>query len=719
MPRRIPPPRWASAAAIIAAALVFHLLANTAWWRAYDVPPSWDTALHLRQALAYSDALREGRWADLRDVDDYYPPLSRLPAALAHLILSRTENVAAAANFAWFILLVVGTYGLARTWGGRRAGGAAALFVAFTPFLYHHTRFYTTVVPTAAAAVAALWALAAAAGFSRRGPSLVFGLAFGLALLTKWTVAAFVLPPLLYAILSRPREAVPRSARFLNLGLAAVATFFLASPWYLRHLVHFIRAARHTAAEAVAQGDPAVFTIDSATHYLTGTASQLGVVMLAAGVIALLYVVAKRRPGWTFLLTWLFGSLAILTLIRNKDLRFSAPFLPAFGVAFGLAFTDIRRRPLRYALGAVAVAYALSIFAITSSDVVPLPPRVLWKPFRTRLLVYDSERPRREEWRLPAILDDVAAFRRTLNRRAVLCVIPDTAALSEATLQYYVSRDRLDVLVKRPGAAFPNCCDLLLATDGDQGDDQGWAAFDRLRGNPGWFRRAYAPLASYEMEGGIAATLYGRAVDRRPGFELDAGIMVEAHLGAYPWLLREVRNPCVTLEPRRPEKGEYAELRLRAAAATLMGLPVGDLELVLRDVAVNPWAHPEELQFLAIGSMAATFRPREQEFARQLERECPGLAIAELRGRYGALEVKGRYRGLPVSSAVTLADDGRQIRLRCRRLALGPVPFPAAGVRYLNTQIGPLFYRERLPFELGPLAIEDAAEGLTVTFGRI
>ena len=66
--------------------------------------------------------------------------------------------------------------------------------------------------------------------------------------------------------------------------------------------------------------------------------------------------------------------------------------------------------------------------------VIQAARNLIWKPFHTRLVVYDSETPRREDWHVVPILNEVAAGAEGRGRPANLCVIPNCATFAEATL---------------------------------------------------------------------------------------------------------------------------------------------------------------------------------------------------------------------------------------------------------------------------------------------
>lgn len=699
------------------AAVLFHFVADLCWLKEYDVPPSWDWAIHLTKSLEYSDLAREGRWLELRDVDDFYPPLSRLPAALAYPLFGRGDTVAVLANFAWFALLLTAVYALASRFGnGTLAGTTAVIFASFIPFLYDYTRFYALVIPTTAAAAAALWALARTDNFQRPSSSLAFGAVLGLALLVKWTVAVFVLPAAIWAALCPASSLSTRGRRVIHFAAAGALAGALASPWYLRHLFRLIRATQHTAVEAVAQGDPAVFTAASFTHYLSAAVYQMGIFMFVAGLLAVAYCAVRRRRGWVTLLLWIIGSYVVLTLVRNKDYRFTAPMLPAFAVAFGVACADIRRRPLRYAFGGLAAAYVLAIFAVTSFGVGGLPPRCVWELFGTRLVVYDSERPRREYWHITYFLDEVAVWEARAGRRPNLCVIPNVATFAEATFCYYATRDRVNVNIFRPREDFPNFCDLIIAKAGDQGDDKGRRAFDKLRNEPRWLRNGYAVARRCRLPDGSSAVLYRREV--RPGGRavFTPAEAADTARRAYPALLGGAENLAVDLDPAAAGEGRFRNVYVTAAETTLAGMPVSNLRIALRNVIVNPWAAPD-VHLMRTGSVFFRLRVARADAARKFEEACPGFINTTVSANENRLSVQSKYGSVPISATTGLYDDGRQIKALCYEASICGIPLPTVLLRYVNTQAAPIADRERLPFEIGTVGLRRVPDGIEIAAG--
>ena len=136
-----------------------------------------------------------------------YPPLVYvlgLPGAHA----AGPEQVAARLSLAPFWMVwAVAMHGIGWHLGGAgpgrgsaRAGLAVGALAICSPFLLQYAREYFLDMPQAAMQALALWLLLRTEGFVHRGRAVAFGLALGLAMLTKWSTALFMAVPLALAV---------------------------------------------------------------------------------------------------------------------------------------------------------------------------------------------------------------------------------------------------------------------------------------------------------------------------------------------------------------------------------------------------------------------------------------------------------------------------------------------------------------------------------------
>jgi len=190
---------------------LWHGVQNLFWLRLDSLPPAWDQAVHLTYSLMYY-RLFQHSWSDglvaAAVVSDYYPPLVHL-AAVPFLALSgvpsrwtglSSSEVAGLSNLLFFAVLIFSTYGLGRHLWNRPTGVFAACLVSFYPLLFVLSRELLLDFPLTALTALSLYLLLRTNDFRNRPYALAFGLAYGLALLTKWAFFVISLGPLGYVL---------------------------------------------------------------------------------------------------------------------------------------------------------------------------------------------------------------------------------------------------------------------------------------------------------------------------------------------------------------------------------------------------------------------------------------------------------------------------------------------------------------------------------------
>lgn len=148
-----------------------------------------------------------------------HPPLTQLVSGVFFRVLGLSHRSALGSLWIFCLVFLLSVYGLGFHLGGKIGGLAVLLLTASHPEFVHYGRQYFIDLPAAATALLALYVLLRTDGFRRKGPSLLFGLCLGLAMLTKWTNLVFVAPPLLVLLVAGCRRSA-RGLGILSVGFA-------------------------------------------------------------------------------------------------------------------------------------------------------------------------------------------------------------------------------------------------------------------------------------------------------------------------------------------------------------------------------------------------------------------------------------------------------------------------------------------------------------------
>ena len=261
-------------------------------------------------------------------------------------------------------LVLAGT-GVAVAVAAAETGPAALLAGAFAlhlPLLAGLGRHF---MPEGALAASVALAVAAACHQRRRptpGRAVLLGLALALGLLTKQTFPLYAAVPVTMAVRWRP------SLAWLALGVLA------AVPWYGHNVAEQLA---YSTASAEYQGGSGF--LEHLLYYPRALASLgLGPVWLVAVVVATWAAWDTRHRHVLHLgLAWLFGGMAVLTLVPKKYDRLLAPLLPGAGLILA---AGAAARPRTLALGLGGVAWTAWLGFSEDAPHTPPDPLVDFEP---------------------------------------------------------------------------------------------------------------------------------------------------------------------------------------------------------------------------------------------------------------------------------------------------------------------------------------------------
>jgi len=235
---------------VLAALVVFHAVNNWLWLATNVTVLGWDVPSHLGTSFIYDTILRPFGPKTLFAAITWHPnrpPLYFLSAVPLYRIFGLSGDVGTMVNVLYLAVLFGSVYGIGRRLGGRRVGLLAAFVVATLPMIYAISRYFYLELALTAIVALSIYLLLASDGFEDRAASLLFGLSFGLGLLTKRTYVAFIFAPLCVVIVrsgvlrslkQRPLRSLGRLGPGLHLEVKGVLLALglglaLAAAWYL------------------------------------------------------------------------------------------------------------------------------------------------------------------------------------------------------------------------------------------------------------------------------------------------------------------------------------------------------------------------------------------------------------------------------------------------------------------------------------------------------
>jgi Dolichyl-phosphate-mannose-protein mannosyltransferase len=364
-------------------AVLFAL--HIAWLARYrfGYVTEWDESGYISIALRNTHALTsEGPFSLVSTVleQGVQAPLVPLTAVLPNAVFGSGVDASLLVEPAFFALLVVATYAIARRLTTPWWALLAALVVATAPVVSDYTRIFHFSVPAAALLSSALWALMKSEGLTRRRWAIACGLLLGLMVLARSMTIAYLPGFAVAAALPILLDGDGRRQRLINFGLLCLAGAVLAGLWYLpnaesvgSYLLNFGYGAESEAYGA----EHSKLSIAYWTREIGAAVDELYLPLsaaLAACALAALgsALAARGRLGASReeLTGWLRSDVALalvivaegylaLTSSKNQGTAFALPWLPVLIVLVCAAAATIRQRPLRLAAATLLAAIAL------------------------------------------------------------------------------------------------------------------------------------------------------------------------------------------------------------------------------------------------------------------------------------------------------------------------------------------------------------------------
>jgi hypothetical protein len=316
-------------------------------------------------------------------------PLVPLTAVIPNALFGTGVDASLLVEPAFFALLVVATYGVARRLTTPWWALLAAAVVATAPVVSDYARIFHFSVPAAALLVSALWALMKSAGLTRRRWAVACGLLLGLMVLARSMTIAY-LPGFAAAAALPILLAEDRRERIVNFGLLCLSGAVLAGLWYLpnaesvgSYLLNFGYGAESEAYGA----EHSKLSVAYWTREAGAVVDELylplsGALALSALAALVSWLVARGRLGTSRaeVLGWLRSDAALalvivlegyvaLTSSKNQGTAFALPWLPVLILLVCAAVATMRQRPLRIAAATLLGVLALLNLA-SKADVV-------------------------------------------------------------------------------------------------------------------------------------------------------------------------------------------------------------------------------------------------------------------------------------------------------------------------------------------------------------
>ncbi len=451
-------------------------LCDRIWFALDHDIPAWDQADYLTGTLNYWQALQNPQWfspqwwTSFWQITTKVPPLTYIAAAIIQNLFGRGPDQATIVNLFFSAILLISVYGLGEKLFNRQVGLWAAFLCQVLPAIYRYRLDFLldyplTAVVTLSFYCLTVWHLKKETGFlpNHSTPRLcssawflaaIFGLSLGLALIVKQTALMFLFTPIFWAEASIIRKKA--WGKLAQLLVASCVSLLVFGAWYRTNwLLILTSGKRATIDSAIAEGDPALNTIDAWIYYWKILPYLVSWPLLLVPIVGIILYfwkqISKLSPAHPhtctpaslkWLAIFLVGGYLLCSLNINKDARYILPLLPVVSIllAYGLNLWQGRfSKHIRWGTASLAIILMLlNLWPIGGDGITNiLSPRVQHYAYLGA------------EWPHKEVIAEIIKTEPYLQ--STLGVLPSTEQINQHNFNYYGALANFQVYGRQVG----------------------------------------------------------------------------------------------------------------------------------------------------------------------------------------------------------------------------------------------------------------------------
>ena len=586
---------------------------NLFWLIRDKRPPTWDPFSHLLSSLKYYHAIQDifsstigfGDAVSLvLNVDDFYPPLAPFLASFFSFVVPPDPDIATwILSFIFTGILLIAMYRLGTLLYSPEIGFYACIAITSFRYFSNQSRMFMLDLPLTAMTTLGIYALFKTDSFIRTKASLLFGLISALAMLTKWTYLFFIIVPII-CVFWQVIKAKDRLIRIIHFAISCTACTIICLPWYLTHLLNLLSSfTKYGYQIGTREGDPYVFSFKSFTYYFLSLPSLTLIPWFILFITGLIFYFRKELTKYPIIGLWLLGGYAIFTLMRNKEIQFIMPLLPAIALLATSWLKELNVKQIIKTCGIVALA----VYSLGNS--------------------FYFEPPMIQDWPMEEAFEFVRT-EKSFHPVSRLRVVPDYPYLERNAFKYYSELERFPLEVTTWGGHFPSSTDFIITKTGDQGvRDEARETMELIGQESSHFYNIFKTKWQRPLPDGSICSIYVRDIT-------PAEIPPLRVIRQFKNIIREngapyVSNPeraVIDVEPFSDldtMAGRFQNATISMASAFLgpfsdtdIYLPVHNLKIELNDLTINPWKlfNTDTIEIISLMEMRPQFQISEQEF---------------------------------------------------------------------------------------------------------
>ncbi|MDD5492440.1 MAG: phospholipid carrier-dependent glycosyltransferase [bacterium] len=657
--------------------LSLFLLLIHMFWLSIDLrPPSWDAAAHLNLCLQYRDVLNNFDshvCRKLLGVTGYYPPVYHLSALPFLALFGYSLSSACLVNLFYLLILVWATYGIGKKLYNEITGVMAAFLVSAYPYITHMTNTFVIDLALASMVTLGMYLYLRSEDFTKKWPSILFGLVCGIGVLVKWTYVFFLAGPLLYTGWHFFTAKVEKKKIRRNIIIAKIIALVIALPWYTYNLIKFIRYSIRFSGIGANEGDPVILSLSSWLYYCKNLLLQIQPMFLVIFIIGfLIYLVTWKRQN-KIIIWWIAVPYIILTLIRNKDERYTLPFLAAVSIISCFWIANIKKDFLKYIFISLIVAFGITQYFVTSFGQVGY---------------YYCQPPHPEDWQQKAVCDLIIQTKPAGRAFSSVSVVANQSYWHSETLQFYADAHQLPILFKGYSRNLGQFADYIITKSGDLGPSfslgQIPAAREAILLDPkNEFHRSFRLIGCFALPDYSWLYVFKREVGPKTFAPriFDAGMLGKKLAIAMSEYFNDAEEFDIEINTKTMAEalqGHFSQVVISAKKIKIGSVWLSDVSITINALDLNlPLLWDEgKLIVYAIGEIRPSFNITVRDLGELLQEKAKSLRDPLISIQHGVLNLEGNWEGIRLGLKAGVVKEKDEIYMRCFKLKAGWLRIP-------------------------------------------
>jgi 4-amino-4-deoxy-L-arabinose transferase-like glycosyltransferase len=320
------------------------------------------------------------------DTMQLHPSLAMAFTAILYFLVGISQSSAVIINGAFFSgILIFSTYKIGFEISNKKTGILAAFIIIMYPVVFNQLKVYMLDMPLTAMVTLTIYFLFRCESFRSMKYSVLFGISFGLGMMTKDSFFIFLLGPLSYVLIEKillqsPRKechSFKKRVFYIILSLTFIA--LISGFYYLRNSSTVFEKAYSwhvtTWPVTVAESGMFIYYLRAMLWYLWGLINwQITFFFFLAFIIgAVLFACSKFKDKDIFI-TWILVSWMLVAYFRaalefNMEVtgvRYTMPILPAIALITAFGIMRIPYKKIRFCcVCAIIIFGILQLFLIS------------------------------------------------------------------------------------------------------------------------------------------------------------------------------------------------------------------------------------------------------------------------------------------------------------------------------------------------------------------